>query len=156
MKVTIEKYRGVEISFDSSEEKFKSVINEDLELSKPSFSGMKKSIDDFIKENNTFNPINVILIDNYKYKGENALFKVIGIRKDNRFVVENVKSGEKMQISDYDLKDFLLECSEINIILKEMDEIKEKLEPLNNAYHTANAKLKALPSLRSVLSQYKQ
>jgi hypothetical protein len=104
MTIKIEDYRGWEISFNTEKETFYTVSDTyDNQQEKRSYAAIKKYIDDFIKDNNEFKPF---WIENYDYNGRKKV-KVIGIRKDNRFIYENDK-GEKEQLSEYNERDWYL------------------------------------------------
>ena len=53
--------------------------------------------------------------------------KVIGVRKDGRFVAENSK-GDKIQISDYELNDYMLLKPENEMAMNKLSELKAKEE----------------------------
>ena len=116
MNTLIETYRGWEISFNTESESFYVKSNEfDRGENKKSFSAAKKYIDDFIKDNLQFVPIWV-----QKTSGEKI--KLIGIRKDKRFVYER-RNGSKDQLSDYEEKDYFL-VDDVNIpIFAEIDRL---------------------------------
>jgi hypothetical protein len=83
-------------------------------------------IDDFIKDNETFKPIWVESKPNAY--GEKRI-KIIGIRKDGRFVYEDAK-GEKKQLSDYNEKDYILYDEENQKHKIEAAKIDERIEAL--------------------------
>lgn len=107
MKVEIENYRGWDISFDTDKEMFHVYSNtHDTDQEKKSYSAVKKYIDDFIKENNTFKSFKIIGNPLSYYIGKEPV-TVIGIRKDGRFV-QLTEKGEQKQISDYNEGDYIL------------------------------------------------
>lgn len=101
MTSNIENYRGFEIWFDTELESFQCDIDDSRSIKK-SYSGLKKFIDEYLKENNTFKVLRVIPNPQNRRYGYEKITKVIGIRKDGRFIGETA-TGEKIQISDYDL-----------------------------------------------------
>jgi len=105
MNVLIERYRNVEIEFNPEKELFETVIKDRSKESK-SFSAVKKWVDEYLKENATFEPFFIITKPD-SYTGNKKL-KVVGIRKDGRFVGEDEK-GKLVQISEYDEDRYLLE-----------------------------------------------
>jgi hypothetical protein len=106
MKVEIEIYRGWSISFDTEKETFYCHSEQyDSEEKKKTYSATKKWIDDFIKENQTFKPI-WIEAKPSAYISDKKI-KLIGIRKDGRFVFED-ENGNKKQLADYNEKDYIL------------------------------------------------
>lgn len=127
MKVEIEIYRGWSISFDTDQETFYCHSEQyDRDENKKSYSTTKKWIDDFIKDNEIFKPIWVE--SSPKRYGQKKI-KLIGIRKDGRFVYEDAK-GEKKQLSEYDEKDYIL-YDEANEKYKiEASKIDEQMEVL--------------------------
>lgn len=105
MKVLIERYRNIEIEFNPDKEIFETAIKDSSKESK-SFAAVKKWIDEYLKDNATFEPFYIVgKPDLYT---SNKRLKIIGIRKDGRFVAETDK-GEKTQISEYDEDRFILE-----------------------------------------------
>jgi len=122
MQVKIEDYRGFEITFDTGQEKFLAISGEhDTYIDKPSFASAKKWVDEFIKENAFFKEFTAIpLPGSYSTKGK---FKVIGIRKDGRFVAED-KNGEKYQFSEYSLRDYMVEKESNNELLDKYNSIE--------------------------------
>jgi hypothetical protein len=134
-KILIENYRGFDIMFDTNYEKFQCIITDENSKESVSFAAMKKFIDDYKKENQLFKPFWVEPIPG-SYKVDKL--KIIGIRKDERFVAEK-GNGEKIQISDYELKDYMLIISENENALKLLQELNEK-EKLQNIENSKNRK----------------
>jgi hypothetical protein len=107
MKVEIENYRGWGISFDTEKETFLAISSDfDTQNEKKSFAAVKKSIDDYIKENTEFKPFKVKQALGSSW-GKKGIITVIGIRKDKRFVAQD-EDGDKFQISDFDEKYYVL------------------------------------------------
>lgn len=123
-KILIETYRGFDIEFDTNCEKFQCICTEDNAKESTSFTAVKKFIDDYKKTNQDFKPFWVESIPD-SYKTEKL--KVIGVRKDGRFVAENSK-GDKIQISDYSLNDYMLLKPENEIAMNKLSELKAKEE----------------------------
>jgi hypothetical protein len=106
MRVLIEEYRGWEIYFDTDKEDFYTVSNQyDTDKSKKTYASSKKYIDDYIKANSEFKPINVQRMPNEYSAGKTIT--LIGVRKDKAFMYEDEK-GNKQQLSHHDEKDFFL------------------------------------------------
>ena len=124
-KILIENYRGFDIEFETSNEKFQCVCTEEDTKESNSFAAVKKFIDDYKKSNQDFKPfwIEPIPDDGWTRK----TLKVIGIRKDGRFVAENEK-GEKEQVSDSDLSHYMLLKDENLMYSEELKVQKEKQE----------------------------
>jgi len=126
-KILIENYRGWEIYFDNDKENFYTSSDDyDREKTKTSYAATKKWIDDFIKENLVFEPI---IIEKRDYRGLEQI-KLIGIRKDRRFIYEG-KDGKKEQLSEYYEKDYYLPDKSNDDIFKKIDaqkQIKEAAE----------------------------
>ena len=162
MKVKVETYRKFEIFFDPEDEIFSSIVRDTSKYCDNSFfkesksyAAVKKAIDEFIKENNTFNPFFVTLRpDRHCYQEEKRTVKIIGIRKDNRFIAED-KNGNQIQISEYDEKDYIISRPEdeqifatIAVLSLAVDEARKKLE---DAQEMVTA-----PSLKSLKPEYIQ
>lgn len=127
MKVEIEVYRGWSISFNTEKEAFYCHSEEyDKDETKKSFSATKKWIDDFIKENSAFKPI---WVESKPNSYSEKKIKLIGIRKDGRFVYENSK-GEKKQLADYEEKDYIIFNDENDKFRLEASEINKQIESL--------------------------
>lgn len=127
--ILIEKYRGYEINFNTSSETFRCVISDDLSKENQSFSSIKKFIDDYKKTNIDFTPFFIQKKPNttWSSNSKNDTFKVVGIRKDGRFVAEK-DNGEKFQISEYDSRGFILYKEENRPFMEKLNEHDEKRE----------------------------
>ena len=132
-------YRGHDINFDTESETFY-VNGHDWQQEKKSFAACKKEVDEYLKDNAGFEPFFI----EPKIGGMWARkkYKVIGRRKDGRFVGENEK-GEKEQISDSDRNDYVIKDPlhdplkvKIKSIDAKMDELrKERDRLLKEEYH---------------------
>jgi hypothetical protein len=128
MKVEIEEYRGWTISFDTEHETFYCHSEQwDRDENKKSFAATKKWIDDFIKENQTFKPVWVE--KKPSGHGSYSRVKLIGIRKDGRFVYEDEK-GDKKQLSEYDEKYYILYDERNDKIKEEAEKIASEIKLL--------------------------
>lgn len=129
MKVIIDNYRGWEISFDTELETFYCISDRyDRDETKKSFASIKKFIDDFIRENEVFEPVWVeAKPDSYT---SDKKIKLIGIRKDGRFIYEN-SNGEKQQLSDYNEKDYILYDANNDKFRLEAEKINKEIKVLN-------------------------
>lgn len=99
-KVTIENYRGIDIYFDVSYEKFQCVISDDSFKESKSFSAVKKHIDEYHKHNQKFKPFFVEPHPSERSFLNSTKVEVIGIRKDGDFVVQR-PDGKKERFSSY-------------------------------------------------------
>ena len=128
MKIQIEEYRGWSISFDTDKESFYCHSdNYDRDQIKQSYLSTKKWIDDFIKDNEKFKPI-WIEAKPSTYVSYQKI-KLIGIRKDGRFIFEDEK-GNKKQLSDHQEKDYVLLNPDNYKYRKEAELIDLKIEEL--------------------------
>jgi len=145
MITEVDKYRNWEISFDTYNDTFIAYSSYyDCEQKKSSYAACKKYIDDFIKENEKFTPFYIISIPHW-YRRNKEKVKVIGIRKDGRYVVETKKG--KGQISEYDEKDYAIYDDAMNDIIKEYErllDIAEKHREIANNYIKDNFKFQLL------------
>ena len=124
-KILITNYRGFDIEFDTDYEKFQCIITEERAKESNSFFAIKGFIDDYKKNNQDFKPFWIESMPNsYRNKGK---LKVIGIRKDGRFVTES-KDGKKEQISDYDISNYMIVKPENESILSELSTLKNEIE----------------------------
>jgi hypothetical protein len=139
MKTTIEKYRGIEIWFDTHYETFSCDIDHESSVKK-SYAAVKKFIDEWKKDTANFksfrvepNPISDVFSSGKKGT-------VVGIRKDNRFVLET-EDGAKEQISDYYLDRYILHTPENAQYWEELAQHEKEVEEQRLA---ANAKRKEI------------
>jgi len=126
MKTIVDNYRGWEITFDTDTEKFTAYSNGyDRDMVKVSYASCKSSIDEFIKENSEFRPFYIFPnIDGYDRKGK---CKVIGIRKDGAFMIEDSK-GVKSQMSKYNEDGYILYTDGCEILISKYNELRKKLQ----------------------------
>lgn len=131
--IVIENYRGYNITFDTSAEKFECVCTENDSKESSSFAAVKKFIDEFKKANQDFKPFWVERIPG-TFGYEPKKLKVIGIRKDKRFIVET-EDNKQEQLSDYNLKDYMIIKPENKEVLNKLDMLakKEAEQKLENA-----------------------
>ena len=156
MEVLIEKYRGYEIRFDTSKEKFVTDTgNEGAE--KPSFASAKKQIDEYVKVNNGFVPFKVI---KKSYSGSYAKeIEIVGLRKDGFSILD--ENGKMVKLSDYgDYAVCSIEDAEITTELraidlwdKEMDAIQRKINGINDSI---KEKLSKFPNIKDKFKEYQQ
>ena len=123
--VLIENYRGFDISFSTHLSKFICAITSDMLKKSESYESIKKYIDEYKKTNQDFNPFYVIPNPS-SYYGKGRL-KIIGIRKDGRFITED-ENGKKNQLSDYSLNDYILERPENANALEQLMLLKQREE----------------------------
>lgn len=136
MRTLITDYRGWEVFFDTDKEEFYTVSNEyDKDNTKKSFASTKKFIDDYIKENNEFKPI--LVQKEESIFSNKVIIKLIGIRKDGKFMYED-KDGKKQQLSSYYESDYFLinpkndeSFGKINKLKLEREKIDSKIKELN-------------------------
>lgn len=125
MKIEIEKYRGWDISFDTNKELFDGLSDfYDKQEYKKSLTGVRKWVDDFIKDNTNFIPF-YIQMPSSMYADEKKVY-VVGIRKDGRFLIE--RNGKKEQLSPYYEKDYILFHPENQPILQQCRELDSEIE----------------------------
>lgn len=105
--ILIEKYRGFDIEFNKSNNRFECRVTGDQIRKSSDFELIKKGIDSYIKDNEGFKPFWILRT---KPSGdEQYRLRVTGIRKDGRLSVENEK-GEKSHLSDWDLDKYYVEA----------------------------------------------
>lgn len=150
MKAKIETYRGWDIFFDTEEEIFYTHSEEnDRQEKKRSYASTKKFIDDFIKENETFKPVNIVQIPS-GYSPEMKVKALVGIRKDRAFVYEH--KGEKRQLGQYDERNYVVYAPEkhdpifkqLAEIAAQMDVIRTKREALIKEFENGSTTIAEL------------
>lgn len=130
-KILIENYRGFDIEFDTDCEKFQCIATDENVKESNSFTAVKKFVDDYKKTNQDFKPF---WIDPTPKGYKTKKMKIIGLRKDSRFVAENNEGG-KEQVSDYDISKYMILKPENETgmrLLKELEVKKEQQRVENN------------------------
>ncbi len=127
-KIAIENYRGFDIEFDTSFERFQCIITDDLTKESQSYSAVKKFIDDYKKENQDFKPF-------YAIKTPSSFsdfkrIKIIGIRKDKRFIIS--EGGKKGQLSEYHEQSYMLEKECNNSLIQKLQTLEKEIEEYRN------------------------
>src|SRR5690606_38678376 len=130
MRIAIETYRDWDIYFDTSNEHFFALSSSyDKQQESKSFSAIKKRVDDFIKENVKFKPLDIEPVPNIHRRSNRERLRVIGVRKDGRFVVET-KAGDKRQLGNYELMEYMLINPENEQHWKDLKDIQGQIEEL--------------------------
>lgn len=127
-KVLLENYRGFEIMFETKAGIFLCEVSDTTMKEGSSFSAIKAAIDSHIKENGAFEPFWAESIPSMYGRQKRIL--VVGIRKDSRFIIE--ESGKKSQLSDYDLKDFIIVKEENKPIINEILRLGKERSDMND------------------------
>lgn len=140
MKTTIENYRGIEIWFDSNIESFQCDIDDERSVKK-SYSSVKKFIDEYIKENNVFKPFYVEANPMSHFGDIGNKLKIVGIRKDGRFVAED-KNGKKQQIPDYRLDHWMEVNSDNKFLCIEFARVRAAIDALRKEEDDIKSKFK--------------
>jgi hypothetical protein len=123
MQALIEEYRGWEIFFDTEKENFYTTAEKfDYQTTKKSYASAKKFIDDFIKDNMNFKPVMI-----QTKHGDPR--KLIGIRKDGRFIYEGWQ-GKPVQLESYHENDYFLVDEVNDPIFKKIKELEAQQEQL--------------------------
>lgn len=147
--VTIETYRGIEIWFNTNNESFQCDIDDERSVKK-SYPAIKKFIDEFKKENDSFKSFNVEPNPIRTHGGKFG--KIIGIRKDKKFVIE-LPDGKQEQIPDYRLDNFILPVNENEPIKEEIAKAQERISELYEIINDLESGLKIV-TLKDVKPQY--
>lgn len=152
MRVLIETYRDWNIYFDTDKEEFYTHSESwDSDKTKRTYAAVKKFVDDFIKDNETFVPFEVENLD--RSASAREIIKIVGIRKDGGWMMQ--KSGsEPERLSQYYEKDYALYNPDNEPIWQEMKEIEEKHEELRLQKIEIKKRLQGLP-LNSMKDKYK-
>ena len=129
-RILIDNYRGFDIEFETINEKFQCIITDELVKESISFAAVKKFIDEYKKTNQDFKPFFAEKIPSQYSFDEYKKIKIIGIRKDGRFVAEN-SEGVKFQISDYDIKYYMIYNPENEKAFGQLLELKLKEQRYN-------------------------
>jgi hypothetical protein len=137
-RILIETYRTWDIWFDTNSEKFiaENGLNEN-EKGKPSLTAARKFVDEFRKANAEFKPFEIVGISR-SYRGDQL--KIIGIRKDGRYVAEDSK-GQKQQISEYSEKDYGLPNADNSAALAEISRLENERDRVRELIQAEEQKL---------------
>lgn len=139
-RIKIEDYRDFEISFDTENETFYTLSERhDSDKTKNSYSSIKKFIDEFIKDNVEFKPFNIEGIPDASF-GRTG--RVIGIRKDGRFIYIPKGSEKPIQLSEYDEKSTMIHDPENIPFWEELEKIKIERDALRTKEKEINSKFK--------------
>ena len=146
--VTIETYRGIEIWFDTVNESFQCDIDDERSIKK-SYPAIKKFIDDFKKDNDTFKSFKV----EPNPKGCSGRHgTIIGFRKDGRFVIE-LHGGKKLQISEYNENDYILPVKENGPIMEDIAKAEQRISEITASIKELESQLK-ITTLKDIKPQY--
>lgn len=142
MAIKIEDYRGFEIQFEPQTERFTYSTDGSSWSQKQSYSACKKAIDDYLKDNANFKAFKI------RHRDYNNVHTVIGMRKDNRFIIVDEK-GKKDQISEYNESDFILYNEEdekhyAQIALYELEEDELRKKKKDERAKVSNVTLKSV------------
>lgn len=139
MRTVVENYRGWEISFNTDTESFYAESDEhDQSHAKRSYGSAKKYIDDFIKDNLKFEPVWVEKSGNVYMEPRRK--KIIGIRKDGKFVYE--EKGRPVTMSEYSENEYYL-------VDERNKEVEEKILGLNQKITELEQQVKELEASKT-------
>ena len=124
MNVFIEKYRGVEIIFNTENERFSFSFDEGTWREKQSYAACKKNIDDYFKANQNFKPFQV------RRYNDGSQLNIVGIRKDNRFIC--YKNGKNEQVSEYEEQYYIEVNPEHDAIYAEIAKLEKEAKGIEN------------------------
>lgn len=150
--IIIEVYRGWEISFYPDEDCFCAYSDrfDHESQDRPSFNTVKKDIDGYIKANEKFKPV-FIETTSTRSKGGKPT-KIIGIRKDGRFVKEG-KNGKPEQMSSYESKYYFVVDEKNDSIFQELKKLNEKLSQITKEIEETEGRLVKV-SLEDIKNSY--
>jgi len=153
MITEIDNYRGHEIRFDTDSETFVCDIDDSRSIKK-SYSALKAFIDSWIKDNSEFVPFLVAKTPNgYGCVDSDSDGKIIGIRKDGRFILEKA-DGKKEQISDYQLDRYMLVEKDNDAIKLAIDALNLEIKAKQSEISSLTQKLK-VTTLKDLWPKYK-
>jgi hypothetical protein len=155
-RALIEEYRGIEIYFDLENETFYATIDDPenkWNRPKQSYKAVKKTIDDYLKENNDFKPFTALFRITYGGK-KYEIRRITGIRKDAQFVYLDEK-GVQHQLSKYDEQKHLIDSPENIDILAKLDEYEAEADAIRAKKHDLEGKLVSL-NLKEIKAKYIQ
>lgn len=153
MRIHIENYRGWDIYFETTSERFYAISDEhDRQSSdRKTYSSAKKYVDDFIKDNIDFVPVELL---QEEHNGKYQSYRLIGIRKDGHFVRE--KEGRKSQLSvdKWSINTKIPLKNDFNLEnIKEIQRLELKRQELLQAIHELKGIMKCT-TLGEIQSKY--
>jgi len=146
-KVFIEKYRGYDIEFDVDEEKFQCIVTDNDNKESKSLAAVRKFVDEYIKNNQKFSPFWVELCPGKGGWSTEKRLKIIGLRKDNRFMAE-LPDGTKTQVSGYDMNRYIIEDIVNKQIIDELNQESSDKEYADKEWNKARkAKIETIEAV---------
>jgi hypothetical protein len=136
-RVQIEKYRGIEIEFDIDNSQFISVITDGFEKESKSHKAVRKFIDDYIKENNTFKSF---FVHSRPGGYKSNVLHIVGIRKDGRFVYKG-DDDRNYALSSYNEGDYVLSDKKNDKYLEELNQLNEEYDNYKLSYLGMRSKI---------------
>lgn len=143
-RVFVTNYRGLDIHIDTDDGTFR-IAGDDWQDAKDrkSLKACYAFIDQYLKDNQTFKPIEAMKLDGYG-KGEfGEVVRFTGMRKDGRLVFED---GE--QLSNHEEAYYLIltaeQKEEARRIIDEMAAVSAKIDALRTKRSLCNKQLEAL------------
>lgn len=105
---------------------FTAILSSTIASKQKSFSAVKKFIDDFIKDNETFRPVVCQYLPDTHNRGK--CITIIGVRKDGRFIID--KDWAKEQLSTYDEKNLIVYDKNNDIHWQKSAQLQSEIERL--------------------------
>ncbi len=152
MEILIQNYRGFDIKFNPEYEQFSCDIDTVRWSTKQSFASAKRWIDEYCKENQNFEPFEVMQLPTMLDEGRKL--KIIGIRKDERFITED-KVGKRGQLSEYDEERYFLIVPENEQYLVNMASLMVEKDRIENKIKEESKKMKRT-TVKELKSKYTQ
>lgn len=143
-RVLVTNYRGFDIYIETDEGTFH-VTGDDWQDAKDrkSLKACYTFIDQYLKDNQTFTPIEAMTLDAYGRGEFGEVVRFTGMRKDGRLVFED---GE--QLSSHEERHYLIlaagQTAEARRIIGEMEALSAKMDALNAERGAWNKQLEAL------------
>lgn len=149
--ITIENYRGFDIEFNTANEQFQCIVTDEVTKESNSFSAIKKFIDEYKKSNQGFKPFYVIRTPDYY--GSYERIKIIGIRKDKRFITQD--GDKKGQLSEYNENNYMLEKESNNLFIQKLKTLEKEMDEYRLKMNEKRKEIKAKLDITTV-KEYKQ
>ncbi|MCP4255030.1 MAG: hypothetical protein GY775_16810 [Candidatus Scalindua sp.] len=131
--VEIETYRGVKILFNTGTSKFHCIASDEEDKESKSFEAVKKFIDVYLQNNANFKPF--FITPHPPYKFDDKKLKVIGLRKDLKFVIEDNQGNKKPLPKDYE-EDYALYKENNEAVLKALYQLRQDRDKADLVYNT--------------------
>lgn len=141
--IFIKEYKGFDIMFDETEEKFTASGNtRDKHFVKPSIAAVKKAINEFIIENVEFGEFKIQDQNDKDYKkGIPKIYTVIGMTSDKRLRFQD-DEGKISTFSKYDYDRYIMFSEANQEVFQVLADLEKELDGIREQYRVKKNKVR--------------